>query len=88
MIKRINKTGPVNMKQGDLVLNKTQQSRIKRAKTPVTIRRVVKKVMKQDPKPMSLPRPRRPVGAIVLSPRSRRRGRFKSDLYKHRYKIA
>jgi hypothetical protein len=51
-MKEIKKTGPVQMKAGDLVLNKSQQARIESAKTPKTIRRVVKKVMRQTPKKM------------------------------------
>ena len=50
MLKHVYTTGPMKLNLGDLVLNKTQQSKIKRARKPETIHKVIKKVMKQNPK--------------------------------------
>lgn len=48
---KVRKTGNYRLRAGELVLNKTQQAQIRKAKTPATIKRVVRKVAKQKPKP-------------------------------------
>ena len=47
---KVTKTGNYRLRGGELVLNKTQQAQIKKAKRPDTIKRVVRKVSKQRPK--------------------------------------
>ena len=48
---KVPKTGNYRLRSGEVVLNRTQQAQIRKAKTPATIKRVVRKVAKQRPKP-------------------------------------
>lgn len=56
---RVTKTGNYRLKGGELVLNKTQLSKIKKAKTAAGVKSVVRKVKRQRPKPVGGKRRRR-----------------------------
>lgn len=49
---KVPKTGNYRLRGGEVVLNKTQQRRIKNAKTQKTAMKVFNKVKSQNPKPM------------------------------------
>jgi len=49
---RVPKTGEYRLKAGEVVLNKTQQSALKRAKTAKGKQKVISSVKKRRPKPL------------------------------------
>ena len=49
---KVPKTGNYRLRQGEVVLNKTQLGQIKKAKTAKTKRKIVAKVAMKKPKPM------------------------------------
>ena len=47
---RVPKTGEYRLKGGEVVLNKTQQARLKKAKTAKTKQKIINNVKKRKPK--------------------------------------
>jgi hypothetical protein len=49
---RVPKTGNYRLKQGEIVLNKTQQTQLRKAKSAKTRNKIIKSVQKKKPKKM------------------------------------
>ena len=49
---RVPKTGNYRLKQGEIVLNKTQQTQLRKAKSATTRNKIIKSVQKKKPKKM------------------------------------